>query len=153
VLWDDSGVAVSFFSRQNIPSDITAGAPVPDNWGTPSAFWPASSCNPFQFFQNHGVIFDTTLCGDWAGSAWPSTGVPGQEQSCAQRTGVSTCEAYVRNNGAALAEACASLYSLPLPLRSGPLTPPLLRRLGSQECADLSEQVMDRKRANAKNTP
>jgi len=105
MLWDNSGITVWFFSRQNIPSDITAGAPVPDNWGTPSAIWPASSCNPFQFFQNHGVVFDTTLCGDWAGSVWTATGIPGQEQSCAQRTGVSTCEAYARNNGAALAEA------------------------------------------------
>ncbi|KAH9964574.1 concanavalin A-like lectin/glucanase domain-containing protein [Russula dissimulans] len=105
MLWDNSGISVYFFPRQNIPSDITAGAPVPDNWGTPSAFWPASSCNPFQFFQNHAVIFDTTLCGDWAGSVWTATGIPGQDQSCATRTGVSTCEAYARGNGAALAEA------------------------------------------------
>ncbi|KAI0294823.1 glycoside hydrolase family 16 protein [Russula brevipes] len=113
--WDDSGVAIWFFDRQNIPSDITASAPVPENWGSPSAMWPASTCNPFQFFQNHGVIFDTTLCGDWAGSAWTGTGVPGQEQSCAQRTGVATCEQYVRQNGAALAEACtSSLFFLPL---------------------------------------
>jgi hypothetical protein len=106
VLWDNSGISVWFFSRQSIPSDITASAPVPNGWGTPSAFWPAGTCNPFQFFQNHGVIFDTTLCGDWAGSIWTATGVPGQDQSCAQRTGVATCQQFVQQNGAALSEAC-----------------------------------------------
>jgi len=112
VLWDNSGVSVWFFARQNVPSDITAQAPVPEGWGTPSAFWPASDCNPFEFFKNHGVILDTTLCGDWAGGVWTATGVPGQEQSCAQRTGVATCEQYVRQNGAALSEACASCFLL-----------------------------------------
>jgi hypothetical protein len=105
MLWDNSGVSVWFFPRQNIPSDITAQAPVPTGWGTPTAFVPASNCNPFQFFQNHGAIFDTTLCGDWAGSVWTSTGIPGQDQSCAQRTGVATCQQFVQQNGAALSEA------------------------------------------------
>ncbi|KAH9060757.1 glycoside hydrolase family 16 protein [Lactarius vividus] len=103
--WDDSGIAVWFFARSSIPSDITANAPVPDGWGTPSAFWPASTCNPFEFFQDHSVIFDTTLCGDWASGVWTASGIPGQEQSCAQRTGVATCEQFVRQNGAALSEA------------------------------------------------
>jgi len=103
--WDNTGIAIYFFPRQSIPSDITAQAPVPEGWGTPSAFWPASGCNPFQFFQNHSAIFDTTLCGDWAGSAWTATGVPGQEESCAQITGVPTCQQFVQQNGAALSEA------------------------------------------------
>jgi hypothetical protein len=112
VLWDNSGISVYFFPRGNIPSDITASAPVPEGWGSPSAFWPASSCNPFQFFQNHGAIIDTTLCGDWAGSVWTATGVPGQDQSCAQRTGVATCQQFVQQNGAALSEACEFLLSI-----------------------------------------
>jgi len=111
VLWDKTGISVWFFDRQHIPSDITASAPVPGGWGTPSGFWPSGSCNPYQFFQNHSVIFDTTLCGDWAGSAWGATGVPGQEQSCAQRTGVATCQQFVQQNGAAFAEACEYLLS------------------------------------------
>ncbi|EKM60708.1 glycoside hydrolase family 16 protein [Phanerochaete carnosa HHB-10118-sp] len=103
--WDDSGISVFFFSRSSIPSDITANAPLPDNWGTPMAFWPAAGCNPFTFFNTHSAIFDTTLCGDWASGVWGSTGVPGQDQSCAQLTGVSDCATYVRNNGAAFADA------------------------------------------------
>lgn len=103
--WDDSGISVFFFPRNSIPSDITANAPLPDSWGTPMAFWPAAGCNPFTFFNSHSAIFDTTLCGDWANGVWGSTGVPGQDQSCAQRTGVSDCATFVRNNGAAFADA------------------------------------------------
>ncbi|TFY82363.1 hypothetical protein EWM64_g1657 [Hericium alpestre] len=103
--WDNSGISVFFFPRSNIPADITAGAPNPDGWGTAMARWPASSCNPFQFFKTHSMIFDTTLCGDWASGVWGATGVPGQEQSCAQRTGVATCEQFVQQNGAAFNDA------------------------------------------------
>jgi len=103
--WDGSGIAVFFFERGSVPSDIGAGSPDPSGWGTPMARWPAAACSPFQFFKQHSVIFDTTLCGDWAGSAWNSTGIPGQDQSCAQRTGFSTCEAFVQASGASFSEA------------------------------------------------
>ncbi|THH06004.1 hypothetical protein EW146_g9746 [Bondarzewia mesenterica] len=105
MLWDNNGVSVWFFPRSSIPSDITAGAPQPANWGVPMARWASSSCNSSTFFSDHSAIFDTTLCGDWASGVWSSTGVPGQDQSCAQRTGVSTCEAFVQNNGAAFQQA------------------------------------------------
>jgi len=103
--WDASGIAVYFFPRGSIPSDITAGAPTPSNWGPAQARWPASTCNPFQFFSDHSAIFDTTLCGDWAGSVWSSSGAPGQAQSCAQSTGYSTCEAFVLASGSSFNEA------------------------------------------------
>ncbi|KAI0762075.1 concanavalin A-like lectin/glucanase domain-containing protein [Irpex lacteus] len=103
--WDDDGVSVYFFPRNNIPDDITANAPLPQNWGNPMAFWPAANCDPFKFFNGHSAIFDTTLCGDWASGVWGSSGIPGQEQSCAQRTGVSTCEQFVRQNGGSFNEA------------------------------------------------
>ena len=47
--------------------------------------------------------------GDWASGVWSSTGVPGQEQSCAARTGFATCEDFVRNNGNAFQDACEFL--------------------------------------------
>lgn len=51
---------------------------------------------------------DTCLnSGDWANGAWSSAGIPGQEESCAQRTGFSTCEAFVRSTGSAFNQACA----------------------------------------------
>jgi len=103
--WDSSGIQVFFFPRGSEPSDITNGAPQPNNWGQPMAKWPASSCDPFKFFSDHSAIFDTTLCGDWAGAVWGVAGIPGQEQSCAQRTNVATCEEFVQNNGAAMGQA------------------------------------------------
>ncbi|EAU92620.1 endo-1,3(4)-beta-glucanase [Coprinopsis cinerea okayama7 len=103
--WDSTGIAVYFFPRESIPEDITAEQPQPDTWGAAQARWPAATCDPFRFFRQQHAIFDTTLCGDWAGAVWNVGGVPGQEESCAERTGFSTCEAYVRANGAAFAEA------------------------------------------------
>jgi len=103
--WVDSGISVFFFPRSSVPSDITAGAPQPDNWGQPMAFWPATDCNPSTFFSDHSAIFDTTLCGDWAGNVWTQTNTGGQSQSCAQITGAATCADFVANNGSAFSEA------------------------------------------------
>lgn len=61
VQWVDKGISVWFFPRNNVPSDISANAPLPDNWGTPMAFWPVTDCAPFKFFDSHSAIFDTTL--------------------------------------------------------------------------------------------
>jgi len=112
--WDATGIAVYFFSRGSVPADITAGAPQPDSWGLALAAWPAASCAPFNFFNNHQAIFDTTLCGDWAGAVWNTSGIPGQEQSCAARTGFSTCQAFVQANGSALSEAYWEVQSVKL---------------------------------------
>jgi len=109
--WDTSGISVFFFPRGSIPADITAEAPQPSTWGLAMARWPAIACDPFKFFYDHVAIFDTTLCGDWAGGVWSSAGVPGQEQSCAARTGYASCEDFVRNNGQAFQEAYWEIVS------------------------------------------
>jgi len=114
--WDTTGVAVYFFPRGSIPADITQEkpGPQPDTWGRPQARWPAAGCDPFKFFYNHNAIFDITLCGDWAAGVWNSVGIPGQEQSCAQRTNVSICEAFVRANGASMGDAYWEVVSVKL---------------------------------------
>lgn len=61
VKWDSSGISVFFFPRSAIPADIQAEAPQPSTWGLPMASWPATNCNPFQFFYDHVAIIDTTL--------------------------------------------------------------------------------------------
>jgi hypothetical protein len=61
VKWDSNGIAIYFFPRGSEPADIGAGKPQPDSWGSAMARWPAASCDPFNFFQDHHVIFDTTL--------------------------------------------------------------------------------------------
>ncbi|KAH8834913.1 glycoside hydrolase family 16 protein [Flagelloscypha sp. PMI_526] len=105
MLWTSDGIEVHFFSRGSIPSDIKNGSPTPESWPTPQARFPATQCDPFKIFKQQSFIFDTTLCGDWAGSAWNSAGSPGQEESCASRTGFSSCEEYVRQRGDAFTEA------------------------------------------------
>jgi len=103
--WDNDGIAIYFFRPDAVPSDISAGSPTPEGWGLPMARWPASGCSPFDFFKDHNTIFDTTLCGDWAEGVWGASGIPGQDQSCAQRTGAATCVDYIKANGQAMAEA------------------------------------------------
>jgi len=104
MLWDSDGISVYYFGRANIPSDITSEAPNPSSWGQPTARWPATNCNPDTFVHEHTTIFDTTLCGDWAGGAW-TTAPNGGGQSCAAQTGVGACADYVANNGAGFADA------------------------------------------------
>ena len=54
--------------------------------------------------------------GDWASGVWGSSGITGQEQSCAQRTGFSTCEAFVQQTGSAFQDACTSSLFLSSPI-------------------------------------
>ncbi|KIJ22234.1 glycoside hydrolase family 16 protein [Paxillus involutus ATCC 200175] len=105
--WENSvGIKVWFFQRGSIPADITAGAPQPQNWTTPMAFWANSgACDISAMFVDHSTIFDTTLCGDWAEGVWGGTGVPGQSVSCQQQTGFATCAEFVQASGASFSEA------------------------------------------------
>ncbi|KAL7414259.1 concanavalin A-like lectin/glucanase domain-containing protein [Mrakia frigida] len=103
--WDSTGISIFFFPREAIPADITANQPLPSTWGTPQANFPSTSCDPYTFFTDNFAIFDTTFCGDWAGNTWQDSGYAGQTTSCAAKTGYSTCDSYVRNNGAAFVDA------------------------------------------------
>ena len=81
-IWDEQSIKVWFFTRQTIPDDINKGTPNPDSWGTPYAVFPGGdSCNIAENFKQHNIVFDITLCGDWAGNAYASSGCPG---TCAQ---------------------------------------------------------------------
>lgn len=81
-LWNSDGIKIWFFSRGDIPADITAKQPNPTKWGDPAANWASTSCNIDDHFYSHTLQLDTTLCGDWAGSAYASSGCPG---TCAER--------------------------------------------------------------------
>ncbi|KAG4416886.1 hypothetical protein IFR04_009964 [Cadophora malorum] len=101
--WESSGIYVWFFPRGNIPADITNGRPVTGNWGTPVvAFNGGSGCNIDSFFKNQNIIFDTTFCGDWAGSVWGSS-------SCSS---MGSCQSYVGANPNAFAPAYWSINSV-----------------------------------------
>jgi len=95
--WETKGIFVWFFPRGSIPADITAGAPVTGNWGTPIvAFNGGSGCTIDSHLKNENIVFDTTFCGDWAGNVWGSS-------SCSSLA--RSCNAYVGANPAAFAPA------------------------------------------------
>lgn len=107
MVWAKDGINVWWFPRSSIPSDITNETPDPSGWGTPVASFSSDTCDPYTYFYDHYNIFDTTLCGDWAGadSVWNYAGYAGQDQSCASITGYSTCSDYVLNQGSGFANA------------------------------------------------
>jgi hypothetical protein len=80
LLWDNStGIAMWHFARADIPDDLTAQAPTPSTWGTPSGFWSAKTCDITDNFYEHQMVIDTTICGNWAGSdAYSSSGCSGK---------------------------------------------------------------------------
>lgn len=114
MVWDMAGIKVWWFQRSNIPSDIANDQPDPTGWGTPVANFPADDCSPYTYFYDHYNIFDTTLCGDWAGAdaVWNYAGYAGQDQSCAALTGYSTCSDFVLNSGSSFADAFWEIASV-----------------------------------------
>lgn len=70
--FDESGIFMWFWSRPDVPDSIAnAGANSSmdvSTFGIPTASFPTNtSCNITQFYKPQQLIFDITLCGDWAG--------------------------------------------------------------------------------------
>lgn len=100
--WQPDGIAVYFFPRSSIPSDVLGDSPNPSGWGTPMAHF-SGECDFTKSFTEQQIVFDTTFCGDWAGNTWSSS-------SCAVKA--DTCDAYVQNNPSAFADAYWSVNAL-----------------------------------------
>ena len=75
--WTNNGIHIWHFPRNNIPQDITAKNPDPTQWGTPAATFPSTHCDIPSHFRDHSIVLDTTLCGQYAGNVYPSSGCPG----------------------------------------------------------------------------
>jgi hypothetical protein len=95
--WTSTGISVYFFARAAIPADITSGQPNPSNWGAPVASFSGSGCDIDSHFQNHNIVFDTTFCGQWAGSVWSD------DSTCSALA--PTCNEYVAQNPSAFVNA------------------------------------------------
>lgn len=66
----ESGISIWFFPRSSVPSSLTSNASSidPSTFGTPTANWPSTGCNVNNYFAPQHLIFDITLCGDFAGA-------------------------------------------------------------------------------------
>ncbi|KAL7629450.1 hypothetical protein AAE478_000970 [Parahypoxylon ruwenzoriense] len=96
--WTSSAINIFFFPRtEQIPEDITAGTPDPSTWGQPSTSFSGPGCDISSHFKNHQIVFDTTLCGDWAGKVFSSDPV------CSSKA--STCQEYVASNPSAFRDS------------------------------------------------
>jgi hypothetical protein len=63
----DTGINIWFFSRPNVPASLSTDTIDVSTFGTPTASWPASSCNTAEHFKEQEIVIDITLCGKWAG--------------------------------------------------------------------------------------
>ncbi|KAI9829913.1 MAG: hypothetical protein M1826_005335 [Phylliscum demangeonii] len=104
VEWTSQHIAIWFFPRDRIPKNVLSPQPDPAQWGTPVADWSGGGCDIDSHFREHQIIFDTTFCGDWAGSVWSNSG-------CAS-TAASSCTDFVANHPAAFADAFWLINSL-----------------------------------------
>ncbi|KAJ7450860.1 laminarinase [Mycena latifolia] len=101
----NSKILVWFWARNDaaVPADVVAGGStvVTDNWGTPSAAFPNTSCD-LEEFVAHNIIINLTFCGAWAGDAsvYASSGCP------------STCDDFVNNNPGSFTDAFFDFNSI-----------------------------------------
>ncbi|KAI0945372.1 hypothetical protein AcW1_001610 [Taiwanofungus camphoratus] len=70
--FDVAGINMWFWSRPNVPASIANASANSSmdlsDWGQPSASYPnTSACNLSNKFSAQQLVFDITLCGDWAG--------------------------------------------------------------------------------------
>ncbi|KZW03327.1 glycoside hydrolase family 16 protein [Exidia glandulosa HHB12029] len=100
----NSAIRVFFWSRQDttVPAEVKNGSSTinTSNWGSPTALFPSTSCDIASHFGPHNIVINTSLCGDWAGNQYASSGCP------------STCVDYVNNNPAAFANAYWDIAAL-----------------------------------------
>lgn len=83
-LFVPAGISIWYWAHADIPTNILS--PDASTWGTPSATWPTATCDISKYFTSQTMVFDLTLCGDWAGNVWNG--------ECA--SSASTCSEYVK---------------------------------------------------------
>lgn len=94
--WTDDAIKVWSWVPSSIPSDVTAGSPVPSGWGEPTMMVQQDNCDLASSFANQQLVFNIDFCGDTAGSPtfW--------DTSCSALS--DSCASYVAENPAAFAD-------------------------------------------------
>ncbi|KAG5743596.1 hypothetical protein H9Q70_013688 [Fusarium xylarioides] len=111
--WTSDHIAVWFFHRGRIPQDIQSGNPTPSSWGPPAAkFNGGQGCNIDDHFKENNIVFDTTFCGDWAGSS----DVWGKNP---ETSSLGDCKDYVANNPADFKNAYWLVNSIKVYVQGG----------------------------------
>jgi hypothetical protein len=66
----ENGISIWFFPRSSVPSSLKSNSSSIDTstFGTPTANWPSTGCSITNYFEPQHLIFDITLCGDFAGA-------------------------------------------------------------------------------------
>lgn len=102
--WTGDAISIFYFPRDSIPSDALGDSPDPSGWGIPAAKF-SGGCDIEETFKEQAIVFDTTFCGQWAGSQTVWEG-----GSCAKKA--ATCDEFVRDNPEAFAEAYWTINAL-----------------------------------------
>ena len=57
------------FPRGYVPQDLEFGNPHPERWSNDflKGAWESTTCPSSTYFRDMSIVFDITLCGDWAG--------------------------------------------------------------------------------------
>ncbi|CAG8954114.1 hypothetical protein HYFRA_00009218 [Hymenoscyphus fraxineus] len=93
--WTSEYIKIWHFARSEVPADITAGTPDPSKWRLPNANFAKNDggCDLDSNFPPQTIYFDTTFCGSMAGGkGWTDW------SDCSKKTGVPTCDEFVRKH-------------------------------------------------------
>ncbi|KNA97018.1 endo-1,3(4)-beta-glucanase [Fusarium oxysporum f. sp. lycopersici 4287] len=111
--WTSERHTLWFFHRGRRRQDIQSGNPTPSSWGPPAAkFNGGKGCNIDDHFKENNIVFDTTFCGDWAGS--PDVWGKNPETSS-----LGDCKDYVANNPADFKNAYWLVNSIKVYVQGG----------------------------------
>ena len=81
-VWDEEGIRAYSWPRGRVPADLAARkAPDEAGWGLPYARFEFGTECEGSHFHDHQIIFDLTLCGDWAGGTFAAQ-CPDKGGSC-----------------------------------------------------------------------
>ncbi|KAF9227374.1 hypothetical protein BS17DRAFT_814265 [Gyrodon lividus] len=105
----DKGISMWFSPRSKCPTTLLGGDPDVNAVSSsfmPDVFYPTQkNCNYAEHFDAHSIVFDLTLCEDWAGS-------PSVWNASACSLKAKDCTDFVANNPMEFAEAYWEINSL-----------------------------------------